>query len=249
MTLTYSEISCFGKMTCTNGRKKGFKNFRWEANRSKDREFSPKVMNYFSYLLNNIETLCIGVLKERLDIKPLFEKACDISRSLDEGIFSLRFISFFYDKVEKHDHATAWQSYVVDLKEHDICLWSENACRTKEFMTAINNVLESEWEYLKSSTDHGLMLDENSGMFEKITDKEEVFFVLKCLSTDKELYSHYTGLLAMLHSWYITNIELSSAIEYDFCSLVNSNSVQQLRLLVLIWILSNDTNMHLYVDF
>ena len=110
-------------------------------------------------------------------------------------------------------------------------------------------VLESEWEYLKGSTDHGLMLDENSGMFEKITDKEEVFFELKCLSTDKKLHSHDTGLLAMLHSWYITNIELSSSIEYDFCSLVNSNSVEKFRLLVLIWILSNDTNMHLYVDF
>ena len=56
-------------MTCTNGRKKGFKNFRWEANRSKDREFSPKVMNYFSNLLNNSETLCISVLKERLDMR------------------------------------------------------------------------------------------------------------------------------------------------------------------------------------
>ena len=97
-------------------------------------------MNYFSYLLNNIETLCIGVLKERLDIKPLFEKACAVSRSLDEGIFSIRFISFFYDRVENHDHATVWQSYVVDLIEHDICLWSEKACRTKEFIVAINLV-------------------------------------------------------------------------------------------------------------
>ena len=113
--------------------------------------------------------------------------------------------------MEKHDHATAWQSYVVDLKEHDICLWSENACRTKEFIVAINMVLESEWEYLKSSTDHGLMLDENLGMFERVTEKEEVFFELKCLSTDKELHSHDTGLLAMLHSWYITNIEISSS--------------------------------------
>ena len=65
------------------------------------------------------------------------------------------------------------------------------------------------WEvfkYLKSSTDHGLMLDENSGMFKKISEQEKVFLELKCLSTDKELNSHDTGLLAMLHSWYISNI-------------------------------------------
>ena len=72
------------------------------------------------------------------------------------------------------------------------------------------------FEYLKSSTDHGLMLDEDSGMFEKISEQEKVFYDFKCLSTDKELHSHDTGLLAMLHSWYITNIELSSSIEYDF---------------------------------
>ena len=68
------------------------------------------------------------------------------------------------------------------------------------------------------------MLDEDSGMFEKISEQEKVFYDFKCLSTDKELHSHDTGLLAMLHSWYITNIELSSSIDYDFSSLVNTDS-------------------------
>ena len=101
-------------------------------------------------------------------------------------------------------------------------------------MNKINKNLGNEWTYLQSSEEHRSELDENSGMYQKLKDHRFSKFDLKFLSTDRHLCQQDTGILTVLHSWYVTNIEASSKLDFEFYVKIIADSIEKMSNLMMV---------------
>ena len=113
-------------MLWLNGREEGKEeknslSYDWNTEESADRDITTTTMEYISTLLNNETCLHMGILEHKDGLRELIEKFCRASGTLPDGIFSFRFLSFFYDNADgERDVPHSWSSYVIDLDEDRI---------------------------------------------------------------------------------------------------------------------------------
>ena len=247
--LSHSDLVEFGTMKTLNSRNTDVETkYKWIPNVGKRRIFRDKVMSYASELLNNADTLnlphCDSVqsLQENLDV------ALRKSNILPDGIFTFRFIQFFYDRV-KGSRGNSWTSYVVDTKFGTLSFFDKDTSVAKSILSILNTKLESEWKSY-------FIDEEKSDDYVKIAIKPMIEFNLPMFSENEE-YLWDTGLASILHSWVMTTpdtfgtddeFDTSSHSVLNVFELLEKRTVERFRQLVLFWFLGNDMNMHLYVD-
>ena len=53
------------------------------------------------------------------------------------------------------------------------------------------------------------------------------------------------GIFSVLHVWGFLHLEK----DFDLTKFVTSENMESIRQLVLLWVLTNDVNIHLYIDW
>ena len=170
------------------------------------------------------------------------------SRELDKGIFSFRFVHFFFDRIQG-SRGNDWTSYVVNMDTKEVSYFDRSNQMSKQIIIILNQTLKGEWNNCVED-------DTANDNFEPLTLNEYVQFTLPIFSED-EKYRWDTGIASIVHSWTMTTPDLfGSEDKFDPDSvsclntfeLMDERTIERFKQLVLFWMIGNDMNMHLFID-
>lgn len=246
-----SDVLSFGTMKCHNARISDRPTFyQWIVRSGKKRMFSPRTMSYAQELLNNIQTVCIPHCENMVDFRVKLQQKIISCRDMNWGIFSFHFIQVFVDQSSVLVSGSSWTSFVIDLRQKVQHYFDKKNTMAKNVLAIVNSELNDEWNH----PDHGEM---GKTDFEKITMGDMAKFSLPIFE-ENEKYLWDAGLASILHSWAMTSPDIfgndnmfdaESEAVLDVFDLLDDRLVEKFRQMVLFWLLGNDMNMHLYIDF
>ena len=247
--LTVKNLLELGAMKCFDSRRKDAETkYKWTPNSGKKRLLRAKVMSYAEELIRNDCTISIPHSDNLDSFKDNLNDAVVRSRELDKGIFSFRFVHFFFDRIQG-SRGNDWTSYVVNMDTKEVSYFDRSNQMSKQIIIILNQTLKGEWNNCVED-------DTANDNFEPLTLNEYVQFTLPIFSED-EKYRWDTGIASIVHSWTMTTPELfGSEDKFDPDSvsclntfeLMDERTIERFKQLVLFWMIGNDMNMHLFID-
>ena len=247
--LTVKNLLEFGTMKCFDLRRKDHETkFKWVPNTGKKRLLRAYVISYAEELIRNDCTISIPHSDNLESFKENFNDAIVKSRELEKGIFSFRFVQFFFDRI-KGSKGNDWTSYVMNMETKEVSYFDRSNQFSKQIVIITNEILRSEWSnYVGNNKDNE--------DFQPFTLNDYVQFKLPIFSED-EKYRWDTGIASIIHSWTMTapdlfgskdNFDADSLSCLNTFELMDERTVERFRQLILFWIIGNNMNMHLFID-
>ena len=246
LDLSYQDLLSFGSMKAFNAKNsKVPTSYRWTPCKGNGRSTNENVMRYAGELLQNDVTLSIPPCENFHDLNLTLRDAIAKCRLLKNGIFSFRYIQIFHNMLEQ-TQGYDWTSFVVDLKIKHLNYFGHNKTTKNVIWGYLNHLLQDEAKFQNIEYD--------------TDDKTFLYFGIQSefkLQSGTEDFNNDTGVLSILHAWTLTSPDIyGSGDKYDTedegnlntFDLVDKESVERFRQLVLFWLIGNDMNMHLYID-
>ena len=249
LEMTIQKLSEFGSMKSYDTRKKNSETkYKWFPNKGKKRIFRDHTMSYAEELLKNDTTLSIPHSDDLNVLVAHIMDAVERSKNLKDGVFSFRFIQFFFDRTNG-TKGNDWTSYVLDQESNHLFYFDRNSHFAKQIAVLMNSTLEAEYNSFHNG-------NTTTEPFTKIELQKVDEFQLAVYAED-EKFRYDTGLASIIHSWTrstpdIFGSETSFDVNSHTClntfDLMDERTVERFRQLVLFWFISNNMNMHLFID-
>ena len=246
-----SDIHAFGLMKCHNARNADRPTFfQWITRSGKKRMLSGRTMSFAQELLNNQDTICIPHSCSMTDFRIQVQQRILACRDLIEGIFTFRFIQTFIDLVPDKPTTCSWTSFVIDLKQKEMFYFDRKKDVAKNVLSILNTELKEEWNQPDRN-------ETEKASYKEINLGSMATFALPMFG-DNQKYIWDSGVASILHSWTMTSPDVFGTDEkftagavrvLDVFDLFDEDHVEGFRQLVLFWLLCNDMNMHLYINF
>ena len=186
-------------------------------------------------------TLSLPTCTSILDLEFNFKDVSRKCEKLDHGIFHFENIFTFYDS-KFYQSDNTWGVIIIELKEQK--LWSYGLSTTTRTDLSRNNdaLLREESNRLKESTSIASAFNLKTPEFEQLQSNQMSDFSLSPHMAENR---YDFGIFSVLHVWGFLQLEK----DFDLTKFVTSENMECIRQLVLLWVLTNDVNIHLYIDW